>query len=419
MERILPPTLYLKSYTSAIDFAQNRGKLYLGDSHMNMARIVGVAVVAGLAAWAAWAQPVISAKSGVVAYQEGQVALDGQNVEPSMTHFADVKENSVLTTEQGRAEVLLNPGVVLRLGENSGLKMVTNRLIDTRVELTGGSAVVNVMQVAKDNNVTVVVGNAAVSLPKAGIYRFDTQPAQVKVFKGSADVEIGGQPVPVAAGKMLSLADASAQQQKFDTEDTDALDRWSHRRSEYMAMANVSAARQSLQSGSAFYPTVYPVAGIGPGMGCMSSWSYNMWYGMPTYIPCNGMFMDPYGFPYYSPFMAGYAGWYPGGYGWIRNGGYGGVPGSTLGVVGRPGRPVGAPSRGLAGVGTLNNGRGVSGAGAVRSGGFGGASAARSSGGGGGFGGAGGGGGHASAGMGGGGGGHAGGGGGGGGHGGK
>ena len=138
MERILPPTLYLKSYTSAIDFAQNRGKLYLGDSHMNMARIVGVAVVAGLAAWAAWAQPVISAKSGVVAYQEGQVALDGQNVEPSMTHFADVKENSVLTTEQGRAEVLLNPGVVLRLGENSGLKMVTNRLIDTRVELTGG-----------------------------------------------------------------------------------------------------------------------------------------------------------------------------------------------------------------------------------------------------------------------------------------
>ena len=198
-----------------------------------------------------------------------------------------------------------------------------------------------------------------------------------------------------------------------------------------MAMANVSSARQSLTSGSAFYP-VYPAAytpgmgyaggmGYAPGMGCMPSWSFNMWYGMPTYIPCSGMFMDPYGFPYYSPFLAGYAGWIPGGYGWIRNGGYGGVPGSTLGVVSRPGRPIGVPSRGLAGVGSLN-GRGLTGASTARSGGFGasGASgAARSGGFSGGGGGGSFGGGHASSGMSGGGGGHAGGGGGGGGHGGR
>ena len=188
----------------------------------------------------------------MVAYQEGQVALDGQPLEASLTHFADVKENGVLETEQGRAEVLLNPGVVLRLGENSSLKMITNRLIDTRVELVKGSAVVDALEVGKDTSVTVVTANAAVTLPKAGIYRFDTQPAAVKVFKGSADVEIGGEFVPVATGRMLSLDDASAKPEKFDTEDTDALDRWSHRRSEYMAMANVSSARQSLLSGSTF-----------------------------------------------------------------------------------------------------------------------------------------------------------------------
>ncbi len=339
---------------------------------MKIVGVAGVIAVIGLGVPAASAQPVISAKSGVVAYQEGQVALDGQPLEALITHFADVKENGVLETEEGRAEILLNPGVVLRLGENSSLKMITNRLIDTRVELVRGSAVLDAIEVGKDTSVTVVVANAAVTLPKAGIYRFDTEPATVKVFKGSADVEMGGQFVPVVAGRMLSLADASAKPEKFDTENTDALDRWSHRRSEYMAMANVSAARQSLLSGSGFYPSgsgFYPmVGGMGPGMGCMPSWSFNMWYGMSTYVPCSGMFMDPYGFPYYSPFMAGYAGWIPGAYGWVRNGGGGGVPGSTLGVVNHPGRPIGAPSRGLVGVGTTTNG------GTASSGGFSGAS---------------------------------------------
>ncbi|MGP8245129.1 MAG: FecR domain-containing protein [Bryobacteraceae bacterium] len=245
---------------------------------MRIVGVGGVVALIGLGALAASAQPVISAKSGVVAYQEGQIALDGQPLEPSATHFADVKENGVLETAEGRAEILLNPGVVLRLGENSSLKMITNRLIDTRVELLRGSAVVEAIEVAKDTSVTMVVANAAVTLPKAGIYRFDTAPALLKVFKGSADVEMGGQFVPVATGRMLSLADAAAKPEKFDTEDTDALDRWSHRRGEYMAMANVSSARQSLLSGSAFYPAM----GMGPGMGCMSSWNFNMWYGMPT-----------------------------------------------------------------------------------------------------------------------------------------
>jgi hypothetical protein len=318
---------------------------------MKTVGVIGVGAFIGLGALAASAQPVISAKSGVVAYQEGQVALDNQPLEASITHFAEVKENSILETEQGRAEILLNPGVVLRLGENSSLRMIANRLIDTRVELLKGSAVVDAMQVDKDTNVTVVVASGAVTLPKAGIYRFDTEPARVKVFKGSANVEVGGEFVPVVAGKMLLLAEPSVKAEKFDTEDTDGLDRWSHRRSEYMAMANVSAARQSLLSGSSFYP----FAG-----GCMPSWNFNMWYGMPTYVPCSGMFMDPYGFPYYSPFLAGYGGWIPGGYGWVRNGGWGGVPGSTWGVVNHPGRPVGSPSRGLAGVGTVTN-RGVGG----------------------------------------------------------
>src|ERR1039458_858249 len=96
--------------------------------------ILGIAMLA-LVVVTASAQPIISAKSGVIAGLEGKVFLDNQALESSVTHFPDMKENSVLRTEDGRAEILLPPGYVLRIGENASFKMLTNRLIDTRVEI--------------------------------------------------------------------------------------------------------------------------------------------------------------------------------------------------------------------------------------------------------------------------------------------
>ena len=39
-----------------------------------------------------------------------------------------------------------------------------------------------------------------------------------------------------------------------------------------------------------------------PGSGV---WTYNPWYGMITYMPCNGMLMSPYGYNYWSPYTVG------------------------------------------------------------------------------------------------------------------
>jgi hypothetical protein len=255
------------------------------------------------------AQPVISAKSGVVDYLEGRVFLGDQQLDYSPTHFTDIKENQILRTEEGRAEILLTPGVVLRLAENSSIRMVTNRLIDTRLELLTGSASVEADQIAKDNGVTIACKDGQVTLTKApGVFRFDAEPARVRIFKGAAEVTLNGQTVEVTGGRMAMLSGTLAEVQKFDVNDTDSLDNWSRRRGEYMAMANVSAAKTLLGSGS--------LAGLGWGMGqpCMGVWGYNQWYGMMTYIPCMGSFMNPWGFPYWSPYTVGRA-FYGGGYG--------------------------------------------------------------------------------------------------------
>jgi hypothetical protein len=275
-----------------------------------------LAVILALSVIPALAQPVISAKSGLISYVEGKVYLGEQIVEPSPTHFPDVNENAVVRTEEGRAEVLLTPGVVLRLGENSSLKMLTNRLIDTRLELLTGSAVVEADEIAKDTNVTLVSKDGTVSLDKKGLYRFDTAPARLKVFEGLASAQVAGQNFEVAGGKMLGLGGTTASVERFDKEDTDSLDNWSRRRGELVAMANVSAAKQVHDSGcvglsglsfvrptSFVTPTSTATSTSQPCLAnpCAPSWRYNPWYAMMTYIPCSAMAWSPYGYQYWSP----------------------------------------------------------------------------------------------------------------------
>jgi hypothetical protein len=338
-----------------------------------MMKPIGIALLAGallaLTATPGLAQYVVSAKSGTVNFTEGTVQLDGRALESSITHYADIKEGSVLSTEDGRAEVLLTPGITLRLGDHASLKMITNRLIDTRVELLGGKAVVEADQIGKDTNVTIVVANAAVSLPKAGIYRFNFEPAQVKVFKGEAAVLSDSEIKLVGAGKTCALGGAEVAVKKFETNDTDELDNWSQRRSELMAMANVSGANSfnaynaygGLNGAGSMAGMGMPYMGMpymgcsGLGLGYMPSfgyagatwgflnpfnsypsygfWSYNPWYGMNTNIPCSGMFYNPYGFGMWSP---------------SRVVGVVGSPtGGTTGVVHRPGRtPISGPIHG-------------------------------------------------------------------------
>lgn len=278
------------------------------------------------------AQYVVSAKSGTINLTEGQVQLDGQKVDSSITRYPAIKEASVLRTGDGRAEVLLTPGVTLRLGDHASLKMITNRLIDTRLELLGGSAVVEADLVGKDTSVTMVVNGAAVTLPKAGIYRFSFDPAQVKVYKGEAAVLAGSVTTLVGAGRMCALGATTAAVQKFPADDTDALDHWSRRRGELMSMANTASTNAPI-SGNGFYGGAGFMAGLGmPFMGCSGYgmmpgfgyagslwamgnpyaaypasgvWSYNSWYDMFTYMPCGGAMYSPYGYPYARPVGVG------------------------------------------------------------------------------------------------------------------
>lgn len=323
-------------------------------------------LILAIAVVSASAQPIISAKSGVVAGVEGKVLIDNAEVQQSVTHFPEVKEGSVLRTEDGRVELMLPPGFMLRMGENGTLKMLANRLVDTRVELQAGSAVLEVDQTRPDFNVSIALKDGIVSLSKAGVYRFDSEPARVKVFHGDATVAIGGENVMVGTGKMLALAGGATAAEKFDVAQTDALDNWSRRRAEAMALANVSGAKYSndtysSQSGS--------------------TWVYNPYYDMYTYLPYTGRMCNPYyGLCYYSPyaayqtfFIAPMMYGYTPGFGGSRGVGYAQTSGTSTGTASAVGsRGVGSASVGTGGAASGASGGHGSAGGGVGGGGGGG-----------------------------------------------
>src|SRR5262249_8521231 len=125
-------------------------------------------VLAVLGAGSAWSQSVISAHSGVIHYVEGRVTADGSAVEPKVAEFPDVKPGQSLAAEDGRAEVLLTPGVFLRLAENSSFRMVANQLSDTRVEILTGSALVEVAELLAHNAITLEFRGNQIALLKKG-----------------------------------------------------------------------------------------------------------------------------------------------------------------------------------------------------------------------------------------------------------
>lgn len=265
--------------------------------------VLGVTVLVGSASFVASAQSVISAKSGMVHYAEGRVLLGDQLVENKFGEFPTVKENEQLRTEEGRAEVLLTPGVLLRLGESSAIRMITNRLIDTRVEFLSGSILVEVEDLLKDNGITLVYKDYTVQLLKKGLYRFDSEPAALRVYDGAAVAQLNGKTEEVKDGHVLAL-DGDLKLARFNKDDVDSLYLWSRRRSEYLAMANVSAAKSVRDYGSSWGSNNWGLNSWGYNnmyLGA-NNWYWNPYFNMFTFVPYSGVYYSPFGFAFWSPF---------------------------------------------------------------------------------------------------------------------
>ena len=192
--------------------------------------------------------------------------------------------DQVLETNRGKAEILLTPGVFLRVGDNSEVRMMSPELTNTQVALVRGEAMVEVMQLYKDNNVRVQENGSSTLLEKNGLYAFDADRSRVSVYDGKALVSNGDQQVELKKGHETNVG-GPLRSQKFNRDEHDSLYAWSSLRSEYLSEASMQSARTVVVN-NGFY---------GPG------WYWNPWWSMYSYIPGDGFLYSPFGWGFYSP----------------------------------------------------------------------------------------------------------------------
>ncbi len=131
------------------------------------------------------------AHPGTLNYVEGAAFLEGRQLNTKDVGSVELDAGEVLSTGVGKAEVLLTPGIFLRLDDQSAVKMISPDLTMTQVELVKGRAAIEVDEIYPQNHIQVVDGGVVTQMEKPGYYEFNANNPTAMVFKGKAEVEVG------------------------------------------------------------------------------------------------------------------------------------------------------------------------------------------------------------------------------------
>ena len=289
-------------------------------------------LLATLAAVAAYGQSVVSVRSGLINFSEGEVLLSGQPIEQKAGKFPELREGAELVTDAGRVEVLLTPGMMLRVGPDSAVRMVSAGLIDTRVEFRRGSAVIEVTEEPTGTMARILYRDYVFKFPKKGTFRIDSMPREFRVYDGEAEVTYLGDKCTLSKDQRVSLY-GGLLAETLKRSITDGLDEWSMRRDTQLAADNPPPGDFDGNGDPSF--TVLPNAFYGLGS-----------YSSPITTSSGGYGYSPYGYGSgYIPTFSTYGSYgfmpypvyiYGGGRPIIYN-----PPGRN--PIGGPIRPVGSP----------------------------------------------------------------------------
>ena len=282
---------------------------------------------------------VISANAGIVNLVEGDVSFTSNGSSSNALAAGDELQNGdqAETGANGRLELLLTPGMYLRLSSNARLVMVDNSMDSVRVKLLLGSMIVEASTPDGWQGTLAVVetpGEEA-AVVRRGLYRFEVAAdgrTMALVHKGRLIVD-GKE---VKEGKEAVLSEGALSVASIDGRAPDEFDRWSRDRAEYLVAVNKeledNAVSQAYQDS---YGSGYSSPGLNSWYG--GSWFGSSWFYSPrrhcyTFLPGRRGISSPYG--------SHYGFYYPPSR-WQRT-----TPPATGGFVGgSPGRPAGTHLR--------------------------------------------------------------------------
>jgi hypothetical protein len=92
---------------------------------------------------------------GMANYIEGRASIDSQPLKSNSAGSTELQAGQTLTTEKGKIEILLTPGVFLRVADNSSVRMDSPGLARTAMTLERGHAILEVADIHKENVIAV------------------------------------------------------------------------------------------------------------------------------------------------------------------------------------------------------------------------------------------------------------------------
>ena len=290
---------------------------------------------------------VISAKAGGINAVTGQAAMHpkGESDWQQLMITDDLEAGDrVRTAQDGRVEILLNPGSYLRLGGNSEVELANNSLENLEVRLLRGTAIVEASGVEQSQiQINISTPHARLAIDRQGLYRLNVVPTEAtEVIVRKGRVILGDSNTKIKSGNKVTFSATAVQVAKLTDEEKKlekevAIEQWSKERAHTLAQANSRINGQLLNSAFARSSDDFLFGSwLRSGL-----WFYNSRSSCYTYLPF-GYSSSPYGVSFPTTIYGGIVG---GGY---RHGG-GSYPTTGGGQSGSSGGYTHPPNSGNSG----------------------------------------------------------------------
>lgn len=248
---------------------------------------------------------VISAKAGGINAITGQASVysrgqaDWQQL--NITDDLDAGDR-VRTADDGRVEILLNPGSYLRLGGDSEIELADNTLENLELRLLRGTAIVEATGGdGLELNIGISTPHTKLAIVRQGLYRLSVVPGdgtELIVRKGhvilsNSHTKVKGGHKVVFSATNVSVAKLTKEEKKL--KDKEQVDVWSKERAATLAKANRRINERMLNSAFASFRDTDPFS-----RGRFGFWFYNTHSRCYTFLPFYFGWRSPYGNSYHN-----------------------------------------------------------------------------------------------------------------------
>jgi FecR protein len=254
----------------------------------------------------------ISARAGGVNAVSGQVMIKREGQAPQLLTSQDnLNSGDVVNTGFGsQAEILLNPGTYLRLGQKTEFQLVDNSIENLQVKLTKGSVIIEATgSDGVELRIPIVTPEQRMTIVRPGVYRINVTPGVTELVVRKGRMMLGNDAKNIVkSGKKLTITSfAPGAIAKLTKDDKDDFDTWSKERGQTLARANERLSRRGLNGFLSNSPPLWTEARFGR----WGYWTWSSFAGCYTFLPFYYGWGSPYGGSY--GMFAGFGGFYSNG----------------------------------------------------------------------------------------------------------